>query len=67
MHLLSFSQKNGLGQGQTKNKKEEAYGTFAIGTHCYRFNDLPMFVLLWSRCEVPPNNTKKMIIQNCKK
>jgi len=60
IHLLSFSQKDGLGQGQTKKEKEkeEADDTFAIRTHCNRFNNLPMFALLWSRCEVLPTTQK---------
>jgi hypothetical protein len=57
------SQKDGLGQGQTqkkkKKRKKEADGNFAIRTHCYGFNDLPMLVLLWSRCEVPPTTQKR--------
>jgi hypothetical protein len=42
-----------------RKKEEEADVAFAIRTHCYRFNDLPMFVLLWSRCQVPPTTQKR--------
>jgi hypothetical protein len=47
------------GRPQKKKKKKKADGTFAIRTHCNRFNDLPMFALLWSRCEVPPTTQKR--------